>query len=101
MTLERIPLSQNPALLPTVAAWYFTEWGSHMPGRTEADECQRLEVFLHDAALPLLLIALDDGEPVAAAQLNSMNAPSARSASTGSAASTCATRTAAEASPPC
>lgn len=69
MTVERILLSQNPALLPVVAAWYFTEWGRHMPGRTEADECQRLEVFLHDAALPLLLIALDDGEPVGAVQL--------------------------------
>jgi GNAT superfamily N-acetyltransferase len=69
MTIERILLSQNPALLPTVAGWYFTEWGGHVPGRTEADECQRLEVFLHDAALPLLLIALEDGQPVAAAQL--------------------------------
>lgn len=69
MTIEHILLSQNPALLPTVAAWYFHEWGAHVPGRSAADDCQRLEVFLHDAALPLLLIAVEAGEPVAAAQL--------------------------------
>lgn len=69
MTVERILLSQNPALLPTVAAWYFHQWGTHVPGRSEEDERQRLEVFLHDGALPLLLIAVEYGEPVAAAQL--------------------------------
>lgn len=69
MTLEHILLSQTPALLPVVAQWYFSEWGAHVPTRTAADEHQRLEVFLHDAALPLLLIAVDNGEPVAAAQL--------------------------------
>lgn len=69
MSIEPILLSQNPALLPVVAMWYFTQWGRHVPGRSHDDECQRLEVFLHDGALPLLLIALDNGEPVAAAQL--------------------------------
>lgn len=69
MTCEHVLLSQYPALLPTVAAWYFTQWGSHVPGRSAADECQRLEVFLHEGALPLLLIALEGNEPVAAAQL--------------------------------
>ena len=69
MTIEHTLLSQTPALLPVVAQWYFSEWGMHVPGLVLADECQRLEVFLHDAELPLLLIAMDQGEPVAAAQL--------------------------------
>ena len=69
MTIEHLLLSQHPALLPTIAAWYFQQWGMQVPGRSVADECQRLEVFLHEGALPLLLIAMDDGEPVAAAQL--------------------------------
>ncbi len=69
MTIEHTLLSHTPALLPVVAQWYFSEWGMHVPGLGLADECQRLEVFLHDAELPLLLIAMDQGEPVAAAQL--------------------------------
>ncbi|MCC7633474.1 GNAT family N-acetyltransferase [Stenotrophomonas rhizophila] len=69
MTIEHTLLSHTPALLPVVAQWYFSEWGRHVPGLGLADECQRLEVFLHDAELPLLLIAMDQGEPVAAAQL--------------------------------
>lgn len=69
MTIEHTLLSHAPALLPVVAQWYFSEWGMHVPGLGLADECQRLEVFLHDAELPLLLIAMDQGEPVAAAQL--------------------------------
>ncbi|MCF7749822.1 GNAT family N-acetyltransferase [Bacillus subtilis subsp. subtilis] len=69
MPLEHRLLSQDPSLLPIIADWYFQQWGSHAPGRSVFDERQRLEVFLHEAALPLLLIALDGDQPVAAAQL--------------------------------
>ncbi|WP_447785034.1 GNAT family N-acetyltransferase [Stenotrophomonas bentonitica] len=64
-----ITLSQAPHLLPDVARWYFDTWGHRTPGATLEDEQQRLEVFLHDNELPMLLIAMQDDVPVAAAQL--------------------------------
>jgi GNAT superfamily N-acetyltransferase len=64
-----VPLSDRPDLLPLVAGWYVQEWGHHVPGMALSDEQQRLEVFLQDDELPLLLIALDGEVPVAAAQL--------------------------------
>lgn len=67
--LLRVTLSDRPQLLPEVAAWYFAQWGHHVPGRTLADECERLEVFLQPDSLPMLLIAMQGDRPVAAAQL--------------------------------
>ncbi len=67
--LLRVTLSDRPQLLPEVAGWYFAQWGHYVPGRTLADECERLEVFLQPDALPMLLIAMQGDRPVAAAQL--------------------------------
>jgi GNAT superfamily N-acetyltransferase len=64
-----IALSEAPHLLPQVARWYFDTWGRHVPGMTLDDEQVRLEVFLQDGELPLLLLAMQDHQPVAAAQL--------------------------------
>ena len=69
MACTIVPLSDRPDLLPVIAAWYFQEWGSHVAGLTPLDEQQRLEVFLQDGELPLLLVALEGDVPVAAAQL--------------------------------
>lgn len=69
MACSIVPLSDRPDLLPVIAAWYFQEWGSHVAGLTLLDEQQRLEVFLQDDELPLLLVALEGDAPVAAAQL--------------------------------
>ena len=67
--MQLVELNQRPDLLPIIAGWYYAEWGHHVPGLRLADEQQRLEVFLQHNELPLLLMALDDGAPVAAAQL--------------------------------
>lgn len=64
-----LTLSQAPHLLPTVARWYFDTWGARVPGHTYDDEQQRLEVFLHDNELPVLLMAMQNDVPIAAAQL--------------------------------
>ncbi len=69
MACTIVPLSDRPDLLPVLAEWYFQEWGRLVPGLTLLDQQQRLEVFLQDGELPLLLIVLDDAVPVAAAQL--------------------------------
>ncbi|WP_313342680.1 GNAT family N-acetyltransferase [Stenotrophomonas sp.] len=67
--MQFIALSEAPRLLPQVARWYFDTWGRHVPGMTLDDEQVRLEVFLQQDELPLLLLAVHDHEPVAAAQL--------------------------------
>lgn len=67
--MQLLELNQRPDLLPIIAGWYFAEWGHHLPGLRLADEQQRLEIFLQHDELPLLLMAVDDGVPVAAAQL--------------------------------
>lgn len=64
-----IALSEAPHLLPQVARWYFDTWGRHVPGLTLDDEQVRLEVFLQPDEMPLLLLAMHDQQPVAAAQL--------------------------------
>jgi GNAT superfamily N-acetyltransferase len=64
-----LTLSQAPHLLPMIARWYFDAWGSRVPGSTYEDEQQRLEVFLHDNELPVLLMAMHGDLPIAAAQL--------------------------------
>lgn len=67
--MQLIALSEHPELLPVLADWYFNAWGQQVPGVTLADQQQRLEVFLQSDELPLLMVALVDGQPVAAAQL--------------------------------
>lgn len=64
-----LTLSQAPHLLPVIAGWYFDTWGCHVPGATLDDEQQRLEVYLHDNELPVLLMAMHNDQPIAAAQL--------------------------------
>lgn len=64
-----IALSEAPHLLPQVAQWYFDTWGRQVPGVDLDDELVRLEVFLQQDELPLLLLAMQDQQPVAAAQL--------------------------------
>lgn len=64
-----LTLSQAPHLLPVVARWYFDTWGHRVTGWTLEDEQQRLEVFLHDNELPVLLMATHNDAPIAAAQL--------------------------------
>jgi GNAT superfamily N-acetyltransferase len=67
--MQFISLSEAPHLLPQVARWYFDTWGRHVPGMSLDDEQVRLEVFLQQDELPLLLLAMQDQQLVAAAQL--------------------------------
>jgi len=62
-------LADNKNLLPTIAKWYFEEWG-HMDKENTLDkEMERLQVYLNKDSLPLILLAIEDGELLGAAQL--------------------------------
>jgi GNAT superfamily N-acetyltransferase len=67
--MQFISLSEAPHLLPQVARWYFDTWGRHLPGMSLDDEQVRLEVYLQQDELPLLLLAIQDQQLVGAAQL--------------------------------
>lgn len=62
-------LTDHPEAIPTLAAWYFAEWGYEVPGNTLEKEKARLHQFLGVDQLPLLVVAMDEEGVVGAAQL--------------------------------
>ncbi len=62
-------LADHPGLLPTVAQWYFEEWGYLSEEKTLEQDIQRLQIYLNKDKVPLILLAIQDGELVGAAQL--------------------------------
>lgn len=62
-------LADHPELLPTVAQWYFEEWGYLSEGKTLEQDIQRLQIYLNKDKVPLMLLAIQDGELLGAAQL--------------------------------
>jgi GNAT superfamily N-acetyltransferase len=69
MSLEFQYLAQKPEALPTVAAWYFDEWGHFHAEHTVEDVVERLQGFLNVDCIPFVLLAVLDGETIGAAEL--------------------------------
>jgi GNAT superfamily N-acetyltransferase len=67
--MEFVRLTDLPSALPTVTAWYFDHWGHRVPGDSLEGTATRLRSYLNPHGIPLMVIALDDGEVVGAAQL--------------------------------
>lgn len=62
-------LADHPELLPTVAQWYFEEWGYLSEEKTLEQDIQRLQIYQNKDKVPLMLLAIQDGELLGAAQL--------------------------------
>lgn len=62
-------LADNQELLPTVAQWYFEEWGYLSEEKTLEQDIQRLHIYLNKDKVPLMLLAIENGELLGAAQL--------------------------------
>ncbi|NRB50915.1 MAG: GNAT family N-acetyltransferase [Saprospiraceae bacterium] len=62
-------LADHPELLPTVAQWYFEEWGYLSEEKTLEQDIQRLQIYLNRDQVPLMLLAIEEGELLGAAQL--------------------------------
>ena len=61
-------LHRRPEHVPTIARWWFDEWGHEAPGLTaEANEARVRENL--GALLPVTIVALRDGRPVGVAAL--------------------------------
>lgn len=62
-------LANRRELLPTLARWYFRQWGHRVPGRTLQDECERLARYCNADRIPLVMLALERGELLGAVTL--------------------------------
>lgn len=60
-------LTQHPAALPVLARWYYDAWGREA-GISLDDELAKLTKALH-TTLPMVLVALDDGEVIGCVQV--------------------------------
>ena len=62
--LEIAPLASFPDAVPTVARWWFEQWGQERPESSLAILCDDLRSKLDPASLPLQLLAMVQGHPV-------------------------------------
>lgn len=69
MELTFAVLAEFPEVVPTVARWIFDEWGHERPGSSVEALAEDIRAKLDPTRLPIQLIALSDGCPVAVAIL--------------------------------
>ena len=62
-------LSEIPEAIAQIAKWYSDEWGYIGEGRSTKELELKLNDYLNDDKLPLIIVAVDKGRLVAAAQL--------------------------------
>ena len=62
-------LAENKEAIPILAEWYFDEWGYIEKGNTLDKITEKLHSYLHVDAIPLIILAIDEGEILGAAQL--------------------------------
>jgi len=68
-------LTEAPHHVPTIAKWYYEEWGKDQ-GLTFEEEVTRQEVYLHpDGGLPMMLIATEGNQLAGATQLKFYEMP--------------------------
>ena len=62
-------LADNKEAIPILAKWYFDEWGYIEKGNTLDNVTEKLHSYLHIDAIPLIILAIDEGEILGAVQL--------------------------------
>lgn len=62
-------LCDQPQFIPTIAKWYFDEWGNEVGMQDVAAMQERIESMLNKDRIPLHYIALSQGKPVRVIQL--------------------------------
>lgn len=63
------PLSNNPHFLPTIAQWYFREWGDSEYVQSMEEEVDKLKMYLNDNKIPMILTAVSNDTLLGLAQL--------------------------------
>ena len=67
--MEIVYLADQPGYLPTVARWVFDEWGRKTSGVNLAQVKTKFRGHLQRDAVPLTLVAVNDGLPTGTASL--------------------------------
>lgn len=62
-------LADRPSFVPTIARWYFDQWGHAVAGNSYEATCARIKANLEEAELPIYLLAVDDDQLLGVAQL--------------------------------
>ncbi|WDI40432.1 GNAT family N-acetyltransferase [Bremerella sp. P1] len=62
-------LADRPSFVPTIAKWYFDQWGHAVTGNSYEATCARIKANLEEAGLPIYLLAVHDDQVLGVAQL--------------------------------
>ena len=62
-------LADRTEAIPTLANWYFNEWGHIGKGNTLDKVTANLQEYLQTNSIPLIILAIDKDEVIGAAQL--------------------------------
>ena len=62
-------LADRTEAIPTLASWYFNEWGHIGKGNTLDKVTANLQEYLQTNSIPLIILAIDKDEVIGAAQL--------------------------------
>ena len=62
-------LANNKSAIPTLAKWYFEEWGHLLEENSLDKEIQNLHLYLNTDKIPLIILAIKDQKILGAAQL--------------------------------
>lgn len=62
-------LADNKTLIPTIAKWYFEEWGYLNKDKTLVKDIENLQAYLNKDKVPLILLAIENGKPLGVVQL--------------------------------
>ena len=62
-------LADHPEAVPTIARWYFEEWGYLGAGSCVDEVAEKVRIYLNKDKIPLIILALKDGKPAGVVQL--------------------------------
>ncbi len=69
MSVEFALLADRADAIPTIARWYFDEWGHLAEGDSIDRTRDRIGSYMNRDEIPFILVAINDNELVGAAQL--------------------------------
>lgn len=67
--MELILLADRPEAIPTIAHWYFEQWGHLDVDESVENICDRMQKFLQRDSIPLSVLAIEADEILGVAEL--------------------------------
>jgi len=67
--MKLVFLADHQQAIPTIANWYYTEWGYLSKDSSIATVTEKLQTYLNSDKIPLIILAIDNNEIIATSQL--------------------------------